>query len=378
MNSNDTTGSTCSPESADGTPPSTSADGPQIDLFGRAVVPVPHSVKRAAASSVPNAKARVLCGMLDELAGRSAQIVGTTGRRTTGTYGRKPGDSSHSADLQRSLASRLAENLAGNGSPEYVLRLKSWAIPLGPPIFRLEASERRTRDSACSGWPTPDAMAGGGGYTDPKKIMDRAEKGHQKNLRDAVQLIVTDWPTPKAKEGGPSNLYSPKLQEVAGWATPLPRDHKDTGNLENVAVNAILGRQVLQLAPWPTPKATNNENRQSEGFSANLGGVLGTWGTPRSGSQAGENLARADRSRLEEQVHLAPWETPGTRHNSRSRSHRENRDALNPSEALEDTGSSCAETEKRGALNPEFSRWLMGFPPVWDVCAVMETPSSLR
>jgi hypothetical protein len=41
------------------------------------------------------------------------------------------------------------------------------------------------------------------------------------------------------------------------------------------------------------------------------------------------------------------------------------------------TGS-CAAMESGGQLHPELSRWLMGLPPEWDVCAVTAMQSLRR
>jgi hypothetical protein len=40
--------------------------------------------------------------------------------------------------------------------------------------------------------------------------------------------------------------------------------------------------------------------------------------------------------------------------------------------------SSNSETEKRGALNPALSRWLMGYPAAWDSCGATAMQSFLK
>jgi len=206
-----------------------------------------------------------------------------------------------------------------NGSPEYVLTWKEWAMQSGPPICALRARARPTSGNACggsqiemSGWPTPQQHDTTGAKTpeqiDAIRSRCRAEgKGSPGfgNLNEAAQLA--GWATPAAREAGgtPEQFLARKEKAVAngsslgvsltslalqaqltGWATPTTRDHKD-GSTDlakaGVPINGLLGRQV-SMASGPT----------------------------------------------------AP--------------------------------SSPAPTERRAALNPYFSLWLMDYPKAWLTC----------
>jgi hypothetical protein len=127
-----------------------------------------------------------------------------------------------------------------------------------------------------------------------------------------------------AKEHGAKPMLKLRDQAVlAGWGTPQSRDWKGEG------FEGQLATQTHELAGWPTTQARD--------------------GTPR-GSQAKRFLDPARSNDLPDAVMLCGA----------------------------DTTSSPAGTEKRGALNPAHSRWLMGFPPEWDACAVTAMPSSRK
>ena len=186
-----------SPVSACGVTPCAGQDGRMIDRYGPEVAPASHShaPERGPASTI------------------------------AATFGLKCSDSSPSADLSWSLASRLRARTASLGSTLYKLTWKERVTPAGRSIPALRASVLRTSGKDCTGWPTPCQQAGPNGGT--AQGADR--------LPGAVSL--------------------------AGWITPSARDHKDSAGMATTATNPDgttrnrvdqLPRQA-QLGGWPTP-----------------------------------------------------------------------------------------------------------------------------
>ncbi len=203
-----------------------------------------------------------------------------------GTSGPKCSDSSASVSLSTSLANKLKQRFASGGSMEYSETWKPKVTPQGRSYWAHTASGRRISDSGSTGVEPVE------GWSSP-----RANKWGFPDSHGSHEMPV-GWNTPRATDGangGPNQaggaLPCDAGKVVAGWATPTSRDHKDTGNLENVEINCLLGRQV-SLSPAPTERpaglALNPE------FSRWLMGFPAAWGS--CGAMAMQSCRKSRRS----------------------------------------------------------------------------------
>lgn len=208
------------------------------------------------------------------------------------------------------------------GLPEYALIWKHWPMESGPQICALRASGRRTSGSESTGWPTPTLDAKDWS-PEAAASFARGERNttHNLDLGGAVQM-VTGWPTPMA-------------------GSPATETYNEAGNTDSSRKTTAL------VSGWNTLRATD-------------------------GSNGGPNQSGA----LPNDAHLAGWATPTSRDHKDGASTLEN----TPINGLlgRQVSLSPALTEKRGALNPAFSLWLMGFPTVWALCAARVTRSSRK
>ena len=231
---------------------------------------------------------------------------------------------------------------------EYEETWKRKIMPSGTPFWEHTASARRTSVSDCGGWPTPKAQR-----------PDQETHYARGNPTLGAVAAMAGRPTPMAGSPG-TETYNPAgntdssrktVDLVSAWPTPSARDWKGATN-EKWGTNARPLNEVAALASWPTP--------QSRDGAGSRGGTV-----DRTGGR---------RRNLDDYVMLAGWVSPtaedGRRGNLPPRPH----DTGVPlSQQVAGSGltttSSPAATEKRGALAPAFSLWLMGFPFSWSECA---------
>ena len=171
------------------------------------------------------------------------------------TSGQRCGGSLESADLQRSLESRLRANLGANGSMEYSLTWKQWAIGSREPICALRASGHRTSDKDYTGWPTPTVG-------DSRNAMNQGATRKNPDSKHHSGITLVD------------------AVNLAGWGTPNCMDHLPSGNLEERKKKggcSNLKDQVSGIPLTSSPATTENRGALNGGFSRWLMGYPVEW-----------------------------------------------------------------------------------------------------
>ena len=233
---------------------------------------------------------------------------------TNATCGLRGHLSSPSAALEQSLVSRLKRRLDGAGSTLFSLTWKRKATPAGRPYYQLAASARRTSETEFGSWPTPDAGAF--------------------NVGQSLETWQARITALKAK-GINGN----------GAGTPLA--------------------MAAQMAAWPTPKVSSGDYQYDQNGDKilNLSGAakLAAWASPQARDYRSESVSPEKRAEQMAQPRGKPL----------------SEEAVTFLSGPTSSGSPAA-TARPGQLNPDFSRWLMGYSAAHLACAPTEMPSSRK
>lgn len=173
---------------------------------------------------------------------------------TKGIFGQPGFLSSQHDDLSFALASRYRALTDSLGSTLFDLTWMTRNTPTGFSIPAQRASEPRTEDSVCIGWPTPRA--------------EDAESCGMRHGRTAVASLAS-WASPKARDHKhePKTAcsaermaeHAPDLSKQAilsGWPTPMAGTPVQNGN--NEVGNSDSSRKTVEMCQCPVDPSTDS------------------------------------------------------------------------------------------------------------------------
>ena len=232
------------------------------------------------------------------------------------------------------------------------------------PIFQARALAPRTSANGSTGsvsdgvsainagWPTPTVRD----YKDtPGMATEAINPDGSKRIRlDTIARVATlmypkDGSSSASRETVPAGMKkpansatnAPSAEEITPSAHALDQPKKKILNTSSMT-------ESCSLAGWPTPSASKNTKNSKD---------------PKMLKEGGTQASLADAA------WIAGGATPkATDSNGPGNSkNRQGGMALHAMAQTTGPSSTCspAEADKRGALNPAFSRWLMGFLPEW-------------
>lgn len=265
-----------------------------------------------------------------------------------------PGNSANSPKSTFSLESEAGPSpCAGRAGPT--------TAPSGP--AHVPVSRFRARDSE-KAMPTNDTCGPLFTLSSPSASLQlslesrlRARMGANGSPEFALTWKELDMPS-----GPPICALRASERRTAGkgcsglvhWSTPTVQDSANNAGPSQFERNTHPLNVQAALSGWPTPQEDNANNAYGHAGTqfSNLPTTaqLAGWATPntmdslpiRSDEALARSKAKAGCANLKDQIPVGP--VGG---------------GLKPS---------IAGTEKRAALNPAHSRWLMGYPAAWDSC----------